>query len=305
MMNEQRQAGPTTREFSLLAPAKLNLTLHVVGRRPDEFHDLRSLVCGIDLCDRVTARADDGGAISIACDVPALTGPDNLVVRAVEVLRDLSGCRLGLSLGLFKRIPIGAGLGGGSSDAAAAFRLARTAWGLPLPDDLLAEAGARVGSDVPLFLKLPSAVITGRGEQVQAVRLAWTGFFLLIHADRHVSTADVYGVFRRRICRRPPPDRTEDALRATSAPELSACLHNDLEEAVYLLHPGLKALKERAEHLLGRALHLTGAGSTWFAPLDEEGEAKRLAERICAAKLGLRAEVVGGLTSAPVVEERG
>ncbi|MCG3131389.1 MAG: 4-diphosphocytidyl-2-C-methyl-D-erythritol kinase [Phycisphaerae bacterium] len=305
MTNEQRQAGPTTREFSLRAPAKLNLTLHVVGRRPDGFHDLRSLVCGVDLCDEVIARADAGGAMSVACDVPALSGPDNLVVRAVEALREISGCRLGLSVGLFKRIPIGAGLGGGSSDAAAALRLARTAWGLPLSDDLLTAAGARIGSDVPLFLKLPSAVITGRGEQVRAVRLAWRGFFLLIHADDHVPTADVYGVFRRRVCRRPPQDRTEEALQATSAAELSVCLHNDLEESVYLLHPRLKALKEQAARLLGRTLHLTGAGSTWFAPLDDEADAKRLAERIHAAKLGLRAEVVGGLTSAPVVEERG
>ena len=131
--------------------------------------------------------------IDLTCSDPSLSNSRNLAVRAAERLAGRDGLNAALSIELEKTIPVGAGLGGGSSDAASTLRLCDHLWGLSHTDAELAEMGAGIGSDVPLFFSLPGAVITGRGEKVEAISLNWSGWVLLVHARLVVSTADEIG----------------------------------------------------------------------------------------------------------------
>src|SRR3954469_7342886 len=152
----------------VLAPAKLNLFLEVLGRRPDGYHEVETLMVAVDLFDRLTFRESPSGEITLRCDDPGLpTGSENLAVRAAERLRDESGRRLGAHIDLHKSIPAGAGLAGGSSDAAAALAGLDRLWDLKTRPDRLATLASGLGSDVPFFLKAGAAICRGRGERVE------------------------------------------------------------------------------------------------------------------------------------------
>lgn len=284
------------------APAKLNLTLHVAGRRGDGYHELRSLVCGVTLTDRLVASPAALNTTTVACNDASIPLETNLAYLAVQRLRAQTGCREGVHLELTKRIPLGSGMGGGSSDAAAALLLADKIFNLSLTREQLAAVGAEIGSDVPLFFSMPTAVIRGRGEIVESVWTSWTGWFVLVHGGVNVSTMEVYRRWSQSGRRVSEADRTDSAIRATSARELSACLHNDLTDAVFAVAPDVQRLHEALSTATAARFHLTGAGSTFFAPLDTEPEAGELARRIGDAKLKARVEVVRFLPSALVVE---
>ena len=231
------------------APAKINLTLGIKGRRRDGYHELRSLVIGVGLCDRLQWTKAATADWSLRCSDPALEGPSNLVERAAQRLAAQAGRVAAGRLSLTKRIPVGGGMGGGSSDAAAALRLLNEAWRTGLAPAALAALGAELGSDVPLFFDLPAAVITGRGEQVEPVQLAWRGWVLLIPVGELVSTAEVYAAWQ-------PADRTKPAdaelerevCQATSAQALGPLLYNDLEAAVFEWPPPWRGLGRRQWH---------------------------------------------------------
>src|SRR6478609_3304454 len=168
---------------SIRAPAKLNLFLDVLGRRGDGFHDLETLMVPVRLADQVTLsptqpKSDQLGEIQFTAhtcwpirsahglpNVPS--GADNLVVKSLKLFQERSGCSLGARVELIKRIPMAAGMGGGSSDAAAALRLANRAWHLNWADDRLSALAAELGSDIPFFLSRGAAICRGRGEQVE------------------------------------------------------------------------------------------------------------------------------------------
>jgi 4-diphosphocytidyl-2-C-methyl-D-erythritol kinase len=153
---------PAESPIVLHPPAKLNLTLEVIGRRPDGYHELASIFQAIDIRDRLEILpADD---LSLSCDRADLPAESNLALRAALVLREAAGVSLGARLHLSKRIPVAAGLGGGSSDAAAALFGLNRLWKIGYPRPRLAELGARVGSDVPFFLGSPTALVRGRGD---------------------------------------------------------------------------------------------------------------------------------------------
>src|SRR5437764_9561817 len=149
------------------APAKINLTLDVLGRRPDGYHALRSVMQALELHDTLELRA--APVIRFACDAPALAGEDNLVPRAACLLRTATGYGGGVDITLHKGIPIDAGLGGGSSDAAATLMALNRLWGLALAPTRLMELGAALASDVPFFFCAPLALVGGRAEVVEAV----------------------------------------------------------------------------------------------------------------------------------------
>ncbi|RYD33484.1 MAG: 4-(cytidine 5'-diphospho)-2-C-methyl-D-erythritol kinase, partial [Verrucomicrobiaceae bacterium] len=165
--------------YSLNAPAKINLWLRVLGRREDGFHALETRLAPLTLCDRLTLRADAGlapGNIGFECDDPTVPGNEsNLVLKAVRALEKATGPLPGMRFSLTKRIPHGAGLGGGSSDAAAALRLVRAAFCPEAGDAVLFDAAAAVGSDVPFFLLGGMADASGRGEIVMPVPEAELG----------------------------------------------------------------------------------------------------------------------------------
>jgi 4-diphosphocytidyl-2-C-methyl-D-erythritol kinase len=160
-----RAAGPDA--IVAWAPAKVNLTLEVVGKRPDGYHAIETLMVAVDLFDTLEVRRGPAGVVALECDPPTLpTDGRNLVVKAADALRRAAGTDQGASLRLTKRIPHEAGLGGGSSDAATTLLALNRLWGLGLGRDELAAVAAGVGSDVAFFLSPPAGWCTGRGEVV-------------------------------------------------------------------------------------------------------------------------------------------
>src|SRR4030042_1811668 len=159
------------------APAKINLVLEVLGKRDDGYHEIRSLVQTISLCDVISFKPAD--VISLECSEPSLQTSDNLVVQAAELLREVSGCHKGARIKLEKRIPWGAGLGGGSSDGATTLLALNKLWKLRLKTSDLMELAARLGSDVAFFIHGGAALIEGRGEKVTPLAVSVPRWFVL------------------------------------------------------------------------------------------------------------------------------
>jgi len=280
--------------ITLRAPAKLNLSLAVLGRRPDGFHELESLLVPVDLADTLSLRADGppgirlavsfGGLLAsprgrpLARDVP--TDAANLVVKAAAALAAAAGIEPALEIELVKRIPSGAGLGGGSSDAAAVLRGAAAAWQLDWPRERLAELGAGIGSDVPWFFADTAAIAAGRGERILAAPPLPPLFAVIACPAAGLSTAAVY-----RACR-PEPERAGDA--AALAETLAAgdlrgalpLLHNSLEAPARSLCDEINRLLDNLETAGGLCPRLTGSGSGCFTPCRTQAEARAVAARL-------------------------
>lgn len=265
---------------TLAAPAKVNLFLAVTGRRPDGYHELVSLVAPLDLADRLTATPlSPDEPDRLTCDDPALpTGGANLVLKAAAAYRAVAEVPCGVHFALEKHIPEGAGLGGGSSDAAAALRLLDALAPEPLPPGELHRIAATVGSDVPLFLTAGPSVLRGRGEEVAPLppevvaRLRGTRL-LLLRPEFAVSTAQAYGALARKRTYL-PADVAEGRLAAwfEERIDLTDLCANSFEAwafGKYLTYPALRD-RLRTEYRLD--LHLTGSGSAAFVLLPPGGQ---------------------------------
>ncbi len=253
------------------APAKLNLFLEIRGKRPDGYHDLESLMVAVDLFDtlelRALAPAQSGpGAIVLSCDPPGLsTGPDNLVYKAAAALRTHTGRPdWGAEIRLTKRIPAQAGLGGGSSDAAAALVGLNQIWNLGLTHQELVAIAGSIGSDVAFFLTLPAAWCTGRGEVVAPE--AGTGglHFVLVCPPIGLGTA---GVYQRLVVPAEPVsgDAVRTAFRAGDAGALGRTIFNRLEAPAFALEPVVGHIRTRLGALGPCGALMSGSGSTVFA----------------------------------------
>ena len=247
------------------APAKVNLFLEVLHLRPDRYHELATLMTAVSLYDTLLFGDDPSGTVRLQCDRPDLSaGPDNLICRAAELLRRRLGRNLGAVIRLWKRIPMAAGLGGGSSDAAAALAGLNALWRLGLDPSALAELGAELGSDVPFFFATPAAWCTGRGEKVEAVPLDRPLDFVLVSPPVGLSTAEVF----RNVAVPPEPASGAAVRRAAEtgdAVELGGCLHNRLQAPAERLCPLVGELRERLTALGPAGSLMTGSGSTVFA----------------------------------------
>lgn len=276
------------------APAKINLTLEVLRRTSDGYHELRSLAVGIELQDRVRCTVVDSPGVEIRCDDSRLENNDNLAVRAVRALAAEIGHSPALRIELDKAIPIGGGLGGGSSDAATTLSLCDKLWDLGLDRDRLAAIGATLGADIPLFFSLPSAVITGRGERVRPVDMRWSGWVLLVFVPEVVSTAEVYAAWRASDSMASSEDRAKSVLASTRAEQLTQWLCNDLEQAVFRVSPQVGVVFAALNQEGFGPMHVSGAGSTLFRLFDEQKAAYRTASAIEALGLGTECLVVAG-----------
>jgi len=268
----------------VLAPAKVNLTLAVLSKRPDGFHEIESLVVAVTLCDELVVSDGPDSGLELTCDGrPDLPCDSrNLVRRAAEILARRFGVTRGGRIHLSKRIPIGAGLGGGSSDAAATLWGLNHLWGLGLGRAELAALGAQIGSDVPFFFYAPAAVITGRGEKVRPASFGWRGWIVLVLPEIALSTAEVYARWREEAPRMGPPSPAQRAIDSArgSADELAGALLNMLEPAAFALAPELRTLHRQVEHLAARPVRLSGSGSAMFTIFDRQDQASEFAERV-------------------------
>jgi 4-diphosphocytidyl-2-C-methyl-D-erythritol kinase len=249
------------------APAKLNLFLHVTGRRPDGYHELQTVFQLIDLCDTIAISIREDGRIERPDGPPGVDPEADLTVRAARALQQATGCRLGATLRVRKRIPMGGGLGGGSSDAATVLLGLNEVWGCGLRVDALARLGLPLGADVPVFVRGSSAWGQGVGEDLQPLELpeAW---YVVIHPGVAVGTRDV---FQSSELTRNSPIITIRAFFQSGG-------RNDCEPVVRARFP------EVAEALdwLGKfaPARLTGTGSCIFAPCATAIDAERLAARV-------------------------
>jgi 4-diphosphocytidyl-2-C-methyl-D-erythritol kinase len=288
----QHDGASADSTITIHAPAKLNLSLAVIDRRADGYHDIESLMVPVTLHDtlHVTPTAEPGISLrvrwggrlaridpSYSGDVP--TGPGNLVVRAAEALAREAGVDRGLEIELVKQIPAGAGLGGGSSDAAAVLQAAADAWQLDWPVERIAALGATLGSDIPWFFAGGPATVSGRGEEVRQVEGIPPLPAVIVKPAVSLSTAAVYQACRPDPAMRGDAERLADALRRGLRAAIPL-MHNALE-------PPARGLAPEVDRLLGDlrragALHplLTGSGSACFAITRTVVEARHLAARI-------------------------
>ena len=274
------------------SPAKLNLTLRVTGVRPDGFHELESLVTQINLCDTVSVAAHEDGCYALDCDEPTLPcDGSNLVLRAARALNQAAGTNQGVHIGLKKRIPAGAGLGGGSSNAATTLALLNELWNVGLGKADLVRLGAELGSDVPLFCCSPLCVIRGRGEQVEELGAPPALWAALVLPVIHCSTTAVYAAWDQLRQQPPRPSVAEVLAARGSASRLMELLFNDLEAAAFRAVPSLAELAAHIGDETGQPVRLTGSGSALFRLFDNPQAAARFALTV-GSEVGVRSDVV-------------
>ncbi len=279
---------PMESTVCVMAAAKINLFLRVGKPRADGFHPLASWMCQIGLRDRLRltrAPADvaAGAEISLTCDAAGIPlDSRNLVWRAIESMRDLIGAAR-IEAHLEKRIPSGAGLGGGSSDAAAALRAVATLAGVELSADELTRRGAALGSDVPFFAHAPSAMCRGRGEIVTPAPAPKPKWIVLLLPDIHMPTPEVYRRFDAMGLGLDARDLAAidiGPLATMDAAGLASALVNDLEPAAFAIRPDLGELRLEAERLIGAAVRMSGSGSSLFALFDDLPRAQDASETL-------------------------
>lgn len=243
------------------APAKVNLFLHILGRRSDGYHELQTVFQFAGLCDTLSFEVREDGEVRRTTDLPGVAPEADLVVRAARLLQSHIGTRLGADIGVTKRIPTGAGLGGSSSDAATTLVALDHLWGTGVPGLELQSIGRRLGADVPIFLHGQAAWAEGIGERFSPIALE-EPWYLLIRPDIEVSTAAVFN----------DPDLTRNTSPITIARFLAGDGHNDCEAVVRVRYPEVGA----ALDWLGERAHarLTGTGSCVFGAFPSEAEAR-------------------------------
>jgi 4-diphosphocytidyl-2-C-methyl-D-erythritol kinase len=268
------------------SPAKVNLFLETLSRRPDGYHELATLMVAVSLYDSLEFRDEPSGTIRLTCDDPALpTGSANLVVRAAELLRQRTGFAGGAAITLRKRIPTAAGLAGGSGDAAATLAGLNRLWNRGLGPAELAALGAELGSDVPFFFATPAAWCTGRGEIVEPVRLGRPLDLVLACPPAGLSTAEV---FRNLTVPCEPRDGTalRKAVEAGDVEEVGRGLFNRLQPVAERLYPVVAGLCGRLAGQGPAGCLMSGSGSTVFALCRGPAEARRIARVLAPAREG-------------------
>lgn len=258
------------------APAKINLGLHVLSKRDDGFHDIETVFLQIPWADRIAV--EEANRLSLTCSTDALpTDQSNLCLQAAHRLAQAYGVEQGAKLHLEKHLPFGAGLGGGSSDAATTLRLLNELWCLNAPDEHLHQLATELGSDVPFFLGPPAAYATGRGEQLSPLRDPQSGapyrfpfVLVLVVPPVHVSTAEAYGRVRPQASGRP------DLSAIVASNDLARWrtgLVNDFEMPVFKAHPEVYEAKLLLLEAGAGYASLSGSGAAVYGVFDEAKEA--------------------------------
>lgn len=277
----------TTATLSLPAPAKLNLFLHITSRRDDGYHNLQTLFQFLDHSDTLHFRLRSDGQIRLLTDLPGVAADDNLIIRAARMLKQASGTPLGADIQLDKTLPMGGGIGGGSSDAATTLLGLNTLWKTDLNLDQLAELGIRLGADVPVFVRGHAAWAEGVGEQLTPVELD-EPWFLVVAPDCQVSTAEIFS--DERLTRNTSP--------ITLAAFVAGGGRNDCLPVVTTRYPEIR----NTLILLNKYCEakMTGTGSCLFGAFPNEREADKVRARLPAT---LRSFVARGCNVSPLHRE--
>ncbi|MBE9609226.1 4-(cytidine 5'-diphospho)-2-C-methyl-D-erythritol kinase [Chitinilyticum piscinae] len=253
--------------YALPAPAKLNLFLHIIGRRDDGYHLLQSTFQLIDRCDTIELRVRDDGQLVHLNPIPGIAPESDLCIRAARLLQEQTGCRLGMSLRIRKILPMGGGVGGGSSDAATVLLALNRLWNLNLSRQMLMDWGVRLGADVPFFLFGRTAFVEGIGERMTEVP-SLDQWFVVLHPRVHVPTPEIF--CDERLTRNTPPL----IVRVLN----SAATKNDLQAVASRKFPLIQ------KHLdwLGQfgEARMTGSGSCVFAKFASQDAANQVISQL-------------------------
>lgn len=272
-------SSPDETEVHETAYAKVNLTLEVLGRREDGYHEIRSILQTISLADRLTFRRADG--LHLDCTVTGLKGTSNLVMRAARLLQTATGCQQGARMELRKEIPIAAGLGGGSSDAAATLRGLNRLWGLDLPLERLSTLGAVLGSDVPFSLKGGTALARGRGESVVPLGSAPSAWLVLLVPPLWLEnkTARLYSLLDAECYTDGEATRRlSQELASNRLPADLLC--NAFERVMHAAFTGISRFTAALVDAGARKVHLAGSGPTLYTVARDETDAREMARKL-------------------------
>jgi 4-diphosphocytidyl-2-C-methyl-D-erythritol kinase len=271
--------APGERTLTCLAPAKLNLFLHVVGRRADGYHLLQTVFRFLDRADTLHLSLRRDGAVSRISDLPGVPPEQDLVIRAARLLQAESGCTLGVDIAVDKRLPMGGGLGGGSSDAATTLIALNRLWGLGYSRQRLQDLGLQLGADVPVFVFGRSAFAEGVGERLQAVDLppAW---YVVSCPDVAVPTAAVFA----------DPELTRDSKPIKMQSFSADPGRNDLQLVVCRRYPAVARHLQQLEQFAPAAM--TGSGACVFAAFGSERQAREAVARLPAEARAFAAQGV-------------
>jgi 4-diphosphocytidyl-2-C-methyl-D-erythritol kinase len=263
----------TDGQYVCLSPAKVNLFLKVLSKRDDGYHNIVSIVSPVSLYDVLYFKEQDDGGITVKDNKNCLPeGQANTIYKAVMLLKERYGVNKGIRIFVEKHIPIGSGLGGPSSNAAAVLRELPKLWGLDIDHIDLMEMGKEIGADVPLFLNDGPCIISGIGEKVSPIELPRL-WYLIIYPDVALKTPDVYGGLKIVLTK----DENDIKLRKNfeSVQEVAGVLENDLEKVAILMCPKIKTLKERLIDAGASGALMSGSGSSVFGVFEDEEQAKK------------------------------
>jgi 4-diphosphocytidyl-2-C-methyl-D-erythritol kinase len=282
--------NPTLKsKFSLLAPAKVNLGLRITGKRPDGYHDLQSLMVPLSVGDTLDFEVlEAAGAWSANCDHPEVpTGEGSLIEKAFRYAARALGYRGGLKVDLKKAIPMGAGLGGGSSDAAAVMRAVEKITGKAIPPERYPEVATQIGADVPFFLKDGAKWVLGIGEEVRRINQLPDLHVVLVHPGVGISTQWVYSQLKiESLTSQSSVDNLPAVFESMACLRtfLGASLTNDLESVVLPHYPVVGEMKKDLETLGADAALMSGSGSTVFGLFSDPNKMNQAAAALKAKR---------------------
>ena len=275
------------KSFKWPSPAKLNLFLHIVGRRPDGYHLLQSIFRFTNLCDFINYEILESEIIKRSSDNSGIREQDDLVIRAANLLKEKSNSKLGVNISILKNIPIGGGLGGGSSNAATTLVALNHLWKIGLSTDELAEIGLSLGADIPFFIRGNTAWVEGIGEELTSIELDGC-FYLIVYSGHSVSTRAVFEA----------DDLTRNTPRITIRDFFDGNSKNDCEEYVRNYYGDVgEALDWLSKYV---DAHLTGTGGCLFAKFKSEKMANDVKDKLPPKWKGY---VVTGINKSPLLRK--
>ena len=260
------------------AKAKINLTLDVIRKRTDGYHEVEMVMQSVDLCDRLTFQQNHTSRIELSSNISHIPLDErNLVYKAAELIRQEYGIKSGVAIYIDKHIPVAAGLAGGSSDAAATLRGLNQFWNLGLSFEQLRMLGSRIGSDVPFCIEGGTAIATGRGERLESITPLPPFWIVLVKPSISVSTADVYRNLKiDEITEHPSAERMTEAICTGDLNQVADCLGNVLESVTFKMHPEVEKIKQQLIKFGAAGALMSGSGPTLYGLVDREAKAMRM-----------------------------
>ncbi|MBS1258615.1 MAG: 4-diphosphocytidyl-2-C-methyl-D-erythritol kinase [Candidatus Scalindua arabica] len=273
--------------ISLKAPAKINLFLEILGKRDDGYHEIETVMQEIDLVDNLQFEEIQEGVRLKCNDKNIPSDENNLVCRAANLILNECGIKKGVSISLEKNIPVGAGLGGGSSDAAATLKALNLLWKIGLNDTELMEFAAKLGSDIPFFIKGKTTLCSGRGEKITPIEVKGEMNYLIIFPRINISTTTIYRNLKIDLTKKIiDVSFFLNALKHHKVSGISKLLFNRLEEVIFATYPDLLDVKKALAHYDFCGLSVSGSGSAFFGLCKDRQQAEAIKDKIELSNIG-------------------